>query len=57
VDVVLAGDASVIAVATAAPLAVARPVGRLDLTAPMSVATFLLSYLAEAGALRAVRAG
>jgi hypothetical protein len=47
----------VIAVATDAPLAVARPVGRLDLNAPLSVAAFLLSHLAETGALRAVRAG
>ena len=51
------GDPGVIAVATDAPLAVARPVGRLDLNAPLEVAGFLLAHLGEAGALRAVRAG
>jgi molybdopterin-guanine dinucleotide biosynthesis adapter protein len=51
------GDPSVIAVATDAPLAVARPVGRLDLNAPLEVAGFLLEHLARAGPLTAIRTG
>jgi molybdopterin-guanine dinucleotide biosynthesis adapter protein len=51
------GDPSVIAVATDAPLAVARPVRRLDLNAPPAVAGFLLAHLRDSGVLRAVRAG
>jgi molybdopterin-guanine dinucleotide biosynthesis adapter protein len=51
------GDPSVIAVATDAPLAVARPVRRLDLNAPPAVAGFLLAHLGDSGVLRAVRAG
>jgi molybdopterin-guanine dinucleotide biosynthesis adapter protein len=51
------GDPSVIAVATDAPLAVARTVGRLDLNAPLEVAGFLLEHLARAGPLTAIRTG
>jgi hypothetical protein len=47
----------VIAVATDAPLAVVRPVRRLDLNAPREVAAFLLEYLAGTGAFTAIRAG
>jgi hypothetical protein len=47
----------VIAVATDARLAVARPVRRLDLNAPVEVATFVLAHLAATDALPAVRAG
>lgn len=50
-------DPMVIAVATDAPLAVARPVRRLDLNAPLEVTAFLLAHLAGAGALPAIRAG
>jgi len=50
-------DPMVIAVATDAPLAVARPVRRLDLNAPREVAAFLLEHLAGTGAFSAVRAG
>jgi molybdopterin-guanine dinucleotide biosynthesis protein B len=50
-------DAMVIAVATDAPLAVARPVRRLNLNAPGEVAGFLLEHLAEAGGFSANRAG
>jgi len=41
------GDPMVIAVATDAPLAVARPVQRLDLNAPLEVTAFLLDHLSE----------
>jgi molybdopterin-guanine dinucleotide biosynthesis protein B len=50
------GDPMVIAVATAAPVAVARPVQRLDLNAPREVTAFLLDHLG-AGALSWIRAG
>lgn len=50
-------DPNVIAVATDAPLAVARPVRRLDLNAPVEVAAFVLTHLAATDALPAVRAG
>ena len=50
-------DRHVIAVATDVPLAVARPVRRLDLNAPVEVATFILAHLAATDALPAVRAG
>ncbi len=50
-------DPLVIAVATDAPLAVARPVRRLDLNAPREVTAFLLNYLSEAGAQSTIRAG
>ena len=49
-------DPSVIAVATDAPLAVARPVGRLDLNAPLAVAAFLLTHLVGSGPSTAIRA-
>ena len=49
-------DPSVIAVATDAPLAVARPVGRLDLNAPLAVAAFLMSHLVGSGPSTAIRA-
>ncbi|HEU4648376.1 MAG TPA: molybdopterin-guanine dinucleotide biosynthesis protein B [Gemmatimonadales bacterium] len=45
------GDPTVIAVATDAPLAVARPVRRLDLNAPAEVAGAVVEYLAGAGAV------
>lgn len=51
------GDPCVIAVATDAPLAVARPVSRLDLNAPHDVAAFLLDYRSGGGAIPVVRAG
>ncbi len=51
------GDRDVIAVASDAPLAVARPVRRLDLNAAVEVATFILAHLAATDALSAVRAG
>jgi molybdopterin-guanine dinucleotide biosynthesis protein B len=50
-------DPMVIAVATDAPLAVARPVRRLDLNAPREVMAFLLEHLAGTGADSAIRAG
>lgn len=50
-------DPMVIAVATDAPLAVRRPVERLDLDAPAQVAAFLLKRLVETGTSGAVRAG
>ncbi len=51
------GDPTVIAVATDAPLAVARPVRRLELGAPREVAGFLLEQLAGTGNPAAIRAG
>ena len=51
------GDRMVIAVATDAPLAVARPVRRLDLNAPGEVVGLLLEHLAEAGAPPVTRVG
>ncbi|HEU4588191.1 MAG TPA: molybdopterin-guanine dinucleotide biosynthesis protein B [Gemmatimonadales bacterium] len=45
------GDPTVIAVATDAPLAVARPVRRLDLNAPAEVVGAVVAYLAGAGAV------
>jgi molybdopterin-guanine dinucleotide biosynthesis protein B len=51
------GDPMVIAVATDAPLAVARPVRRLDLNAPGEVVGLLLDHLVEAGAPRVTRVG
>jgi molybdopterin-guanine dinucleotide biosynthesis adapter protein len=50
-------DPMVIAVATDAPLAVARPVRRLELGAPREVAAFLLEHLAGADAFSVIRAG
>jgi molybdopterin-guanine dinucleotide biosynthesis protein MobB len=51
-------DRHVIAVATDAPLAVGRPVQRLDLNAPDEIARFILAYLAASDVLpTAVRAG
>ena len=50
-------DPMVIAVATDAPLAVARPVRRLDLNASREVAEFILEHLAGTGASTAIRAG
>ncbi|HEX6106792.1 MAG TPA: molybdopterin-guanine dinucleotide biosynthesis protein B [Gemmatimonadales bacterium] len=50
-------DPMVIAVATDAPLAVARPVRRLDLNAAPEVTAFLLEYLPVAGAVPVTRAG
>ena len=50
-------DPMVIAVATDAPLAVARPVRRLELGAPREVSAFLLEQLAGTGGLSAIRAG
>jgi molybdopterin-guanine dinucleotide biosynthesis protein B len=47
------GDRDVIAVATDAPLAVARPVRRLDLNAPVEVARFVLAHLASGDATSA----
>ena len=51
------GDPMVIAVATDAPLAVARPVRRLDLNAPGEVVGLLLEHLVEAGAPLVTRVG
>ena len=50
-------DPMVIAVATDAPLAVARPVRRLDLNAPPEVTELILEHLAGTGAFTAIRAG
>ena len=50
-------DPMVIAVATDAPLAVVRPVRRLDLNAPVEVTGFILEHLAGSGAFTAIRAG
>jgi molybdopterin-guanine dinucleotide biosynthesis protein MobB len=50
-------DPTVIAVATDAPLAVARPVVRLDLDAPREIAGFLVDRLAGIGGVSAIRAG
>jgi molybdopterin-guanine dinucleotide biosynthesis protein B len=50
-------DPMVIAVATDAPLAVARPVRRLDLNAPLEVTAFLLEHMAGAGRSTAIRVG
>ena len=47
----------VIAVSTDAPLAVARPVRRLDLNAPGEVVGLLLEHLVEAGAPLVTRVG
>jgi len=49
-------DPTVIAVATDAPLAVARPVRRLDLNAPREVTAFLLEHLAGSRASGGVAA-
>lgn len=51
------GDPNIIAVATNAPLAVARPVRRLDLGAPGEVAGFLVEQLAGTGPVATIRAG
>lgn len=51
------GDPAVIAVATDAPLAVARPVRRLDLNAPAEVVGVVVAYLAGAGAVPLSPAG
>ena len=51
------GDPMVIAVATDAPLAVARPVRRLDLNAPGELVGLLLEYRVEAGAPLVTRVG
>lgn len=51
------GDPTVIAVATDAPLAVARPVRRLDLNAPAEVVGVVVAYLAGAGAVPLSPAG
>lgn len=50
-------DPMVIAVATDAALAVASPVQRLDLNAPLEVTAFLLAHLTATGALPSIRAG
>ena len=51
------GDPGVIAVATDAPLAVARPVRRLELNRPLETSALLLEHLRQTGAASAVRAG
>jgi molybdopterin-guanine dinucleotide biosynthesis protein B len=50
-------DPAVIAVATDADLAVAFPIRRLDLNAPLEITTFLLDHFSATGRLHSIRAG